>query len=96
MSDQDQARELSEIRQKLKEYLVEQLSLEDITPEDIKDEEPLFDEGLGLDSLDAVEIVVILQRHFGIAVKDADMGREVFESVNTLAEYIYKHAEQES
>lgn len=82
---------LTEIRKELKEHLISQLALEDITPNDIKDAEQLFDEGLGLDSLDAVEIVVILQRHFGIEVKDADMGREVFESVNTLAEYIYNH-----
>lgn len=86
--------EIAEIKQQLKEHLVIQLSLEDIAPEDIKDDEPLFDEGLGLDSLDAVEIVVILQRHFGIEVKDSDMGREVFESINTLAQYISTHAQQ--
>ncbi|NCC49799.1 MAG: acyl carrier protein [Spartobacteria bacterium] len=85
---------MSEIRQELKKYLIEHLSLEDIEPEDIKDDEPLFDEGLALDSLDAVEIVVILQRYYGISVKDADMGREVFETINTLTEYIYNHTSE--
>lgn len=89
--DQEKAASVMEIRQDLKKYLVEHLSLEDINPEDIKDDEALFDEGLGLDSLDAVEIVVILQRYYGISLKDADMGREVFETINTLAEYIYTH-----
>jgi acyl carrier protein len=82
---------LAEIRQKLKELLVSQLSLEDITPADIKDDEPLFEEGLGLDSLDAVEIVVLLQRHFGLQVKDIEEGRKIFHSVNTLAEFVHGH-----
>ena len=95
MSEQDVNEQKAEIRTKLKAYLVDHLSLEDVSPEDIKDDEPLFgDEGLALDSLDAVEIVVVLQRYFGIDVKDADMGREVFESVNTLTEYILKHSKK--
>lgn len=84
----DKEKKLIEIRQKLKELLIENLSLEDITPDDIKDDEVLFGEGLGLDSLDAVEIVVILQRHFGLEVKDMNQGREIFYSIETLAQYI--------
>jgi len=61
----DQKKELENIRKKLKKLLVTNLSLADIKPEDIKDDEILFEEGLGLDSLDAVEIVVLLQRNFG-------------------------------
>ena len=80
---------LAEIKERLKVLLVEQLSLEDITPEEIEDDMQLFGEGLGLDSLDAVEIVVLLQRNFDLEVKDLEKSREVFTSVNTLAEYIY-------
>lgn len=85
---------LQEIRETLKVKLIEQLSLEEITPEEIADDMPLFGEGLGLDSLDAVEIIVLLQRNFGVEVKDAQESRAIFLNVNTLAEYIYqqKHA----
>jgi acyl carrier protein len=71
--------------------LAENLSLEDVRPEDIGDDEILFGEGLGLDSLDAVEIVVLLQRNFGLEVKDMKQGREIFYSVDTLARYIYEN-----
>ena len=80
---------LAGIRKLLKELLVENLSLEDIQPEDIKDDEILFGDGLGLDSLDAVEIVVLLQRNFGLEVKDMKQGREIFYSIDTLTRYVY-------
>lgn len=82
------ALDIEEIRQTLKVKLIEQLSLEDITPEEIADDMPLFGEGLGLDSLDAVEIIVLLQRNFDVQVKDAQESRAIFENVNTLADYI--------
>ncbi|HAK60381.1 MAG TPA: acyl carrier protein [Nitrospiraceae bacterium] len=82
---------LSQVKKDLKEMLVSGLSLDDVTPDEIKDDEPLFGEGLGLDSLDAVEIVVLLQRNFNIEVKDMDQGREIFQSVNTLADYVIKN-----
>lgn len=85
---------LVEIRKKLKELLVENLSLEDVAPEEIKDDEILFEEGLGLDSLDAVEIVVLLQRNFGLEVKDMEKGREIFYSIDTLARYVYENTKQ--
>lgn len=83
--------ELAEIRKKLKELLVTSLSLEDIKPEEIKDDEILFGEGLGLDSLDAVEIVVLLQRNFGLDVKNMKEGKQIFYSVDTLAHYILEN-----
>ena len=78
----------------LKELLVTSLALDDIDPEDIKDDEILFDEGLGLDSLDAVEIVVLLQRNFGLEVKDMDQGREIFYSLDPLANFVYENTKK--
>ena len=73
---------------KLKECLIAELQLADITPDDIDDTAPLFQEGLGLDSLDAVELVVLLKRNFGITIQDAEEARRVSASVATLADYI--------
>ena len=84
-------KKLAEMREKLKGLLVEHLSLEDVDPENIKDDEILFGEGLGLDSLDAVEIVVLLQRNFGLEVKDINKGREIFYSIDTLANYVVEN-----
>lgn len=89
--EESKEKNLDEIRKLLKQLLVENLSLEDILPEDIKDDEILFGDGLGLDSLDAVEIVVLLQRNFGLEVKDMKQGREIFYSIDTLARYIYEN-----
>lgn len=93
MSDNKQ-QELAQIKKKLKELLVSSLSLENIKPENIKDDEILFGEGLGLDSLDAVEIVVLLQRNFGIEVKDMEQGRKIFYSIDTLANYIFDNTKK--
>ncbi len=85
--DQDR---LAGIRNELKGLLVESLSLEEITPEKIADDEVLFVSGLGLDSLDAVEIVVLLRRNFEVdVVKDIEHIKEIFYSVDTLARYLY-------
>lgn len=76
------------LEDKLKTTLIEDLKLEDLDPEEITDETPLFGEGLGLDSLDAVELVVILQKRFDIEVKDMDEGREAFQTIRSLADFI--------
>ena len=89
----DKETKLAEIREKLKVLLVDQLSLDDVEPDEIEDDAELFGEGLGLDSLDAVEIVVMLQRNFGMEVKDMEKSREVFRTISTLAEYVYEKSE---
>jgi acyl carrier protein len=79
---------MSELKENLKRQIVEQLNLKDIRPEDIGDDQPLFVEGLGLDSIDALELIVLLQQHYGIKLARAEEGPVVFRSVNSMAEYI--------
>lgn len=76
------------LRRKLKELLIERLKFEDMTPEDIGDEEPLFEGGLGLDSIDALEIVVMLETEFDIKVKNESSARESFRSIASLADFV--------
>jgi acyl carrier protein len=72
----------------LKVQIIEQLNLQDIKPEDIGDDQPLFIEGLGLDSIDALELIVLLQQHYQIKLSKAEDGPKVFHSIRTIAEYI--------
>lgn len=77
-----------DIKEKLKEVLVKELNLDGVDPASISDDELLFGDGLGLDSLDAVELVVQVQKHFGVDIKDMEEGREAFRTISTLAAFI--------
>lgn len=79
---------MNELKENLKKQIVEQLNLKDIKPEDIGDDTPLFVEGLGLDSIDALELIVLLQQHYGIKLTKSEEGPAVFRNVNSMAEYI--------
>ena len=72
----------------LKKDLVEQLNLQ-IKPEEIKEHEPLFIEGLGLDSIDALELIVLLQKKYNIKINNAEEGKDIFYSVKTMADFIH-------
>ena len=78
----------------LKRQIVAQLNLKDLRPEDIGDDQPLFVEGLGLDSIDALELIVLLQQEYHIKLSNADEGPKVFHSVRSMAEYITAHQAQ--
>lgn len=83
---------MSDLKENLKAQIIEQLNLEDLTPSDIQDDAPLFgDHGLGLDSIDALEFIVLLESNYGIKIADPSQGREIFHSVNSLADYIEKN-----
>jgi acyl carrier protein len=79
---------MHDLRRKLKELLIERLKFEDMTPDDINDDDPLFAGGLGLDSIDALEIVVMLETEFGIKVKNESAARDNFRSIASLAAFV--------
>ena len=79
---------MNDLKLKLKEQLIEHLNLEDFTVKDIADDLPLFGDGLGLDSIDALEIIVMLDKKFNIKISNPEDGAKIFQSVNTIAEYI--------
>ena len=74
--------------EKLKKQIIERLNLKDLKPENIGDDQPLFVEGIGLDSIDALELIVLLQQEYNIKLSNAEDGPRVFYSVRTIAEYI--------
>ena len=79
---------MEELILKLKEEIIEVLNLEDVKPADIDENAPLFGEGLGLDSIDALELIVLMEKNYGIKLKDPAQGKEIFKSVKVLADYI--------
>lgn len=81
---------MEQLIEELKAHLIKELNLEEITPADIDPDAPLFGEGLGLDSIDALEIILILDRNYGVKVKNPSEAesKQIFKSVRSLAEYI--------
>ena len=75
----------------LKQRIIESLNLEEVKPEDIQNDDPLFGEGLGLDSIDALELIVMMEKHYGIKLKDASEGKAIFQNISTMADYIAKN-----
>jgi acyl carrier protein len=79
------------LKQQLKKQIVEFLNLTSVNPDDIRDDEPLFGEGLGLDSIDSIELIVLLGREYGINIQDPKEGRKILVDINTMAAYIEQH-----
>ncbi len=79
---------ITTLRQDLKAQIISHLNLEGRTVESIADDMPLFDEGLGLDSIDVLELIVLMDKHYGVRIADPKQGREVFQSVATMADHI--------
>ena len=79
---------MDNLMQKLKEQMIERLNLKDLKPADIGDDQPLFVEGIGLDSIDALELIVLLQQEYNIKLSNAEDGPRVFHSIRTMADYI--------
>jgi len=77
--------------QKIKEQVIEVLNLEEVKPQDIDTDAPLFGDGLGLDSIDALELIVLLEKQYGIKIEDPKDGKKIFFSIRTIAEYIESH-----
>lgn len=88
----EKIQDLPQLVEFLRRMIIESLKLEDLDPTEIRDDEPLFGEGLGLDSLDALELVVAIEKHFGVVIENEDQGKEAFVSLLALARYIQREA----
>jgi acyl carrier protein len=80
--------EKKELNLELKNLIIETLRLEDVRPDEILDEAPLFGDGLGLDSVDALEIVVALEKAYGVVIEDEEVGKKAFASIEVLADFV--------
>ena len=79
------------LKEQLKSQIIQFLNLTDLTPADIKDDEPLFGDGLGLDSIDSLELIVLLKKEYGISINDPKEGRKALTDINTMADYVAEH-----
>lgn len=80
---------MEELVLKLKEQIIEALRLDDLTPEEIDSQAPLFGDGLGLDSIDALEIIVLLEKQYGIRLANAAEGKTIFTNIDNIAKYVH-------
>lgn len=83
---------MEKLIQQLKEQIIEALNLEEMSPDDVDEKAPLFgDDGIGLDSIDALEIIVLLEKNYGIRLANAAEGKEIFTSIENIARYVSEH-----
>lgn len=82
---------MEELILQLKKEIIEVLNLEEVKPEDVDNDASLFGEGLGLDSIDALELIVLIEKNYGIKLKDPAQGKEIFKSISVMADYIAKN-----
>jgi acyl carrier protein len=82
---------MDDLKRQIKELIISSLNLQDVTPESIEDAAPLFQTGLGLDSIDALELAVAIERKYKVTIPDEAVGKKAFQSVDTLASYVSQH-----
>ncbi len=82
---------MEELIKELKQHIISALNLEDMSPDDIDADAPLFGGGLGLDSIDALELIVLMEKQYGIRLASPAEGKQIFKSVRTMAEYVSKN-----
>ena len=82
---------MTDLKLRVKEMIIDRLKLEGMTPDQIGDQTPLFGEGLGLDSIDALELVLGIEQVFGVKIEDEASGTKAFRSVEALAAFIAEH-----
>lgn len=82
---------MEQLINELKLQIIEALNLDGMTPDDIQDNDALFGDGLGLDSIDALELIVLLEKQYGIKLANPAEGKEIFKSVASIADYVSKH-----
>jgi acyl carrier protein len=86
--------EKAALKEQLKTQIIQFLNLTDLTPADIKDDAPLFGDGLGLDSIDSLELIVLLKKEYGISINDPKEGRKALVDINTMTDYILEHGKK--
>ncbi len=87
---------MDQLLEDLKKHIISTLKLSDIEPNEIENDEPLIGDGLGLDSIDTLELLVLMEKEYGVTVPDITVGREVFSSVRSMAEYIENNRDKDA